>query len=322
MKKVITSICLMALLVSSVFNTTPQTTHAQVYNPTVECKKVSKVSKRRATPSVTSHKQKTVQDFVHGSAETPEGTTIVISLFASDTRYSWNRSCKKDRVSIHNINKYLGIAGDYLEDITKEYGKKANFITDFEKNKDLAYFTQFSIDLEDNGSGKDESIWNFIDANIDVNGLMAKYKADNVVFLTCMNTDENSQAVTCTRNWYEGMPSPYEIVYMYNVDYQEVNPPAVYAHEILHTFGAPDLYAKSTELNFSDEFMNYVRTSMGNDLMYTCSDKPTGSYLYDSITNEVSELDAYYCGLTNDSSVVRQFGLGTATSGTGAAGQH
>ena len=48
---------------------------------------------------------------------------------------------------------------------------------------------------------------------------------------------------------------------------------------------------------------------MANDIMYYCSDMETGEYVYDRVTNELSELDAYYAGLTDGCPLVEQFHL-------------
>jgi hypothetical protein len=43
--------------------------------------------------------------------------------------------------------------------------------------------------------------------------------------------------------------------------------------------------------------------------MYTCSDRRSGKYHYDRITNEVSSITAYYIGLTDISDIVSELGL-------------
>ena len=43
--------------------------------------------------------------------------------------------------------------------------------------------------------------------------------------------------------------------------------------------------------------------------MLLCSDPKSGDYLYDDIVNEVSELTAYYVGLTDRSDIVDEWGL-------------
>ena len=125
-----------------------------------------------------------------------------------------------------------------------------------------------------------------------------------------VNSDINCSAITCTRNWYEGMPYDYEIVYLFNYDSGLINGPAVYAHEILHTFGAPDLYAEDEEYNISSDFLDYIAKTEPNDIMLTCSDLDSGEYLYDSINNEVTEVTAYYVGLIDSSNIVKKWNLG------------
>ena len=247
--------------------------------------------------------------FTTGSAGSVKGTTIVVTLFASDSNYSWDESSFDDQTTKSNINEYLSIAANYIEKIASDYGTTATFITDFQENTDLSYNITVDADLEEADDASDLAVWNAIDNTVDADALMEKYDSDNIVFITAMNTDENSSAITCTRTWYDGMEFPYEFVYLFNIDYQSVNPPAVYAHEILHAFGAPDYYTKDEYYNITESTIEYISSNLSNDIMYTCSDTDTGEYVYDSITNEVSELTAYYVGLTDSSALYEQLNL-------------
>lgn len=247
-------------------------------------------------------------EFVHGSAETPCGRTVIVSIFGDDPNYSWNFESETDLAAIDNINNYMGIAADFIEQTVADYGKSAEFITDFQENDDLFYSVLFDDDMTD-WNYTDTDVWGFIDENIDTDSIMKKYDADNLIFFFILNTDENTEAVTCTRNWYEGMDYPYEVVYLYNIDSGLVNCPAVYAHEILHTFGAPDLYMEDEYFGIDGKALDYVAEKLPNEIMYTCSDIGTGEYLYDKVSNEVSGLTAYYIGLTDESKLVDELGL-------------
>lgn len=246
--------------------------------------------------------------FVHGTADTPDGRTVIVSIFGNDPTYSWNFGSETDRETVTNINNYMGIAADFIEQTVSDYGKSAEFITDFQQNSDLFYSADFRESMTD-GENMDWNVWDFIDSSIDTAALMKKYDADNLVFFCIVNTDERSDAITCTRNWYEGMERPYEIVYLYNIDSGLVNCPAVYAHEILHTFGAPDLYAEDGEFGIDSAVLGYVSAELPNEIMYTCSDIGSGEYLYDRVTNEISDLTAYYIGLTDSSGIAEKFEL-------------
>jgi len=249
--------------------------------------------------------------FPHGSAGEIDGTTIVVSIFAEDPYSDWDE--KRDAETITNINKYLSIAGDYLEDVVSDYGKSATFITDFKSNPDLRYEMNFEDQLTDpdylDYGDIDYDVWEYIYDNIDQEQLMTEFHADNVVYMVMINSDESNEAITCTRNWYEGMPYEYEIVYLYNIDYEVVNCPAVYAHEILHTFGAPDLYTESEDFHIDEDFLSYVEENMYNDLMLTCTDLHSYDYNYKKVTNEVGEVTAYYVGLIDHSDIVEEWRL-------------
>ena len=255
---------------------------------------------------------KTPERTVGGSAGDLEGRTIVITIFGSDDRYSWEYTYE-DKPAKTYIRDYLDIAGTYLEHMAADYGKKALFITDFIENQDLSYdvvFDQTVVSEQVVYYGDiDYLIWDFIDENIDEEALREEYEADNVVYLLIMNTDVDNEVSTCTRNWYYGMPSNSEVVYLFNIDYGVLHPPAVYVHEILHTFGAPDLYMEQLDYGITNEFVYYVRDNLPNDIMYTCSDRRAGTYLYDRITNEYSDLTAYFVGLTDHCDIVDEWGL-------------
>lgn len=250
-------------------------------------------------------------DYSLGTANELDGRTIIISVFANDVNYSWDIESDTDKKSIEDIKTYLSISTDFLSSQAEKYGKKAYFVYDFDKNADLCYYASFDIDTTEMDSYDTEMSMNqFIETNIDSEALRRKYRADNIIYFMFINTDVYSTGISCTRNYYEGMEYPYEIVFLYNFDSGVKNCPAVYAHEILHTFGAPDLYCEDEEYNITENILSYVQDNMPNDIMYYCSDLESGEYVYDRITNEIGELDAYYIGLTDSCPLVEEFRLG------------
>ncbi len=264
----------------------------------------------REIETTTSEKEPIEMEHLHGSAEKMIGTTLVYSIFASDKLYSWDEKSEDDQDLILEINSYLKIAGEFLSESASQYDQSADFITDFKEHKDLCSFATFDGELEDLTANDELSVWEYIEDNVNVEELEEKYQADNVIFFAFMNTDIASQAVSCARNWYEGMEYPYEVVFLFNVDSGYQNPPAVYAHEMLHTFGAPDYYTTDSEYILTYDQQEFVEMNLPNDIMLTCTDLETGDYVYDRITNEVSELTAYYIGLTEESSAQMEVGLG------------
>lgn len=247
------------------------------------------------------------QDFTHGSAGAAEGRTLVISIFADDPNYAWTDSAE-DTARMAECCAYLRIAADYTADVAAAYGKRADVIADFEAHPDLCYCAAFPTSMVSD-DGADEAVWQFIDAEIDVPGLLAQYDAPHCVFFLFLNTDAASGPITCTRTWYDGMPSPYEIVYLYRMDSGVVNCPAVYAHELFHAFGAPDYYMPDPEFAIGEDFVAYAAQTMPYDIMNCCSDPATDTYIYDAIYNPVSDLTAYYIGLTDHCDLAGEWGL-------------
>lgn len=239
------------------------------------------------------------RDQIGGSAGSIEGRTAVVTIFVDEENYAWDFNSEEDVQKRDNVNLYLGIAGKYLESQVASYGKHAEFVTDFVANPDLYYRVRINRDMTSGSSyswyeDNDEAVWDAIDRYVDVDAVMEAHDADNVIFLTVFNTDEASPAITCTRSWYQGMPCDYEIVYLYYIDYQLVNPPAVYAHEMLHTFGAPDLYQTWDYYGITDDNIYALQRKCMNDIMLTCSDPVTGRYVYDRVPNELTDITAFY----------------------------
>ena len=87
-----------------------------------------------------------------------------------------------------------------------------------------------------------------------------------------------------------------------------VDCPACFAHEILHTFGAPDLYYAGMS-NITQEYIDQIKDSGLNDIMRITSDPNTYQYVYDDITNEITDITAYYVGLTDHSDTVTEWGF-------------
>lgn len=144
----------------------------------------------------------------------------------------------------------------------------------------------------------------------DVDRIMEDYSAKNVAFFFLYKTDTSNKAPSTAHNALIAVDAPYKFEYVdlpifYCGGYE---PPAVYAHEFLHLFGAQDLYCGGDLV--TREYAYYQNTANTNDIMRTQSNISTGKYDYDGITNEFSEIDAYYTLLTDYSRDVSEWGLG------------
>ena len=103
----------------------------------------------------------------------------------------------------------------------------------------------------------------------------------------------------------------YEYSCLYKTDAYtdgEAESPATYAHEILHLFGAPDLYEGSSDPYVDEALVSYVADTYPGDIMLSTYEDD-GSSRFDAITKEISPLTAYCLGLTDTCPELAQFPL-------------
>lgn len=76
---------------------------------------------------------------------------------------------------------------------------------------------------------------------------------------------------------------------------KEAEGAATYAHEILHLFGARDLYMTSITDGISSALVRHVGKKYPNDIMFSTFTK-SGKTLKYKIVNQVDRVTAYYLG--------------------------
>lgn len=245
-----------------------------------------------------------------GSASELEGTTAVVSIFTDDDNGQWTAEDNKKK---SNCCKYLDMACKWISDNAADYGCNADFVYDFNENADLYYETKVQYDMTIDSYLSDYVTWGYIEENIDSEAIMKNHNADNIIYMVYVDTPMSNDITSCTRNFYKGMKYPYEICYIYihNCGYEEW--PASYAHEMLHTFGAPDLYsAGDATYNYSvpQSLVNEYERKNSNNIMFTVYDL-SNNYEpnYHTITNDFSEMLAYYVGITDRSSEREKWGM-------------
>lgn len=246
-----------------------------------------------------------------GSAGEPNGKNVVVSIYMDDATTRWSES-DADNEMIYDMKDYLEMACNWISSQVANYGAKAEFIYDWEQDEELVYEMKTDLDIPHDEQRVCEGIPQLVDRTVDTDSLMSKYSADNVIYMVFVNTPLSSNITSYTMNYFEGVSYPYEICYIFaNVDgYQEC--PAGIAHEMLHTFGAPDLYMADIygdNYGVPEEMVKYYEEVQSNDIMFTNYDRKTGDSYYDRITNEFTDLDAYYCGIADRPAEADEWGL-------------
>lgn len=222
-----------------------------------------------------------------GSAGALRGTTLIVSIFADDDATCWDPSADAGRMA-QTLN-HLTTAVQWLSAQAKAYGAEAEFVYDWTVNDDLYYEAAFTENLVISGAEEYGTQTDYIEKNIDVQRLIDKYRADNVIYFFYFNTDYENEVRPWSLGYASGEDYKTEIVNLYVRFGGEYDaPPATYAHEILHTFGAYDLYYSSAAI--SQNYVDHCAEIGSNDIMYTVNSENV-------ITVELTPLDAYYVGI-------------------------
>jgi len=235
-----------------------------------------------------------------GSAAFIRDKTVIVSIFASDTETSWNFSQKEDNMLATETLNNLSIAVDWLSENTETYNVKAEFVYDWAKNSDLVYSVQFHQSLiTANGKHYTDQV-NYIDQYVDSEGLLNKYNAKNIIYMFFFNTPFSNQHNPWSLPKEPNNNCKTEIINIFHrFDDEFTAQPSIYAHEIMHCFGAKDLYYKNTYIPQS--YVDHC-TQNSNDIMFTVG---TTKKIYQDFTR----LDAYYMGLINSCSEVSTWNL-------------
>lgn len=214
-----------------------------------------------------------------GSARYLSGRNLLYSLFVDTTESSWEKAEKEE------VLLKLEIAAEYIENAARGYRKKTELVYNWQENADLTgnARVKFSInDQTDFEDRLDEEIALWVENKIDYEGLMEQYEAEGIALLVFVNNPLPSYAIV-----YDGIDNPKESVILAGEE-----TPAAYAHEILHVFGAHDLYQNA---EYTKAVTDYVKKAYPLEIMYTVTDEK-GKKHDDQIVNIISPITAYHLG--------------------------
>ena len=218
-----------------------------------------------------------------GSASFLEGRNILVSLFVTTPESGWT-----DREQEETLAK-LGIAVDYIEEQARQYGVSTEVVYDWSSQHSLKAETEtdFSISEDvDFVDRLDEEIARWFDEKISYEKLLETYEAEGIATCVFVNNPGVSYAIV-----YDGTDNTKESLILFTGDYYnpgKAETASAYAHEILHVFGAHDLYEGA---EFTEEVTDYVADTYPNEIMFTVSGTENGR-----ITQMVSPITAYHLG--------------------------
>lgn len=241
-----------------------------------------------------------------GSCNYIGGTTAIVTIFVDDPFHQWDwfkRS--EDADSYFRVRRRLETAANWLMQQVSRYGVRANIIWDWDSGPYLYNWYTSEKDMRDYEYTYSE-LRKFITGSIQLERIKEYYGADNVLFLALYNQDLNgkSRGVCFSMDYWEygGGEEAYDLMWIMDEDGGSAVSAAGLAHEMMHAFGAVDLYEGSDYTTAA--YLQHLRAINSKDIMYQI-DYSTP----DSIGEQFSELDAYYLGLRSYSADREKYGL-------------
>lgn len=245
-------------------------------------------------PDDTEDSQQSGSSFGLGSAAFLKGRNLLVSLFVTTPESTWTE--EEQQKSLEK----LGIAAAYIEAQAEQYQTDTEIIFDWNSQQDLK--TEAKVDFPiseeyDYMDRLDEEIALWVEKQISFDGLLAEYDAEGIAVCIFVNNPGISYAIV-----FDGTDNEKESLVLFTKDYYnkgQEETAAAYAHEILHVFGAYDLYEGA---DFTEEVTDYVQKTYPTEIMLTVSAGTDGQ-----IRQTISPITAYHLGWLTNPEETNQF---------------
>lgn len=221
-----------------------------------------------------------------GYAKKLEGKTIIISLFVETPDNRWSMKDMKSTLP------HLAKACEYIKIQAQNYDKDIEMVYDWTENTGLLRRKKIDVEASDENfeDELDKNIADWTRKFIPYERILKKYEADNIFTILYFNTRGRAYAIC-----YDGEDIEEETLIVYNN-----SEASVFAHEMLHLFGAHDYYE---DAEYSEEAVKYIKKQYPNDIMLSVSKG-------NSIGNTIGRLTAYHLGWIDeieDTSIFKEF---------------
>lgn len=239
-----------------------------------------------------------------GSASYITDKTLIVSIFVDEEEDVWTEGEKEKMLEV------CGIAYNFLDEYLKEnYDADTELIFDWQENPDLLYTTRIYESIPAYVTSEEEAHMDDLEDEwvnlVPVQELCLKYETESIAFLYFVPHEGCSYSSMHfvedpADTWNEGCLLYLQDMYSPDLDYET---PTVFAHELLHLFGAEDYYS-SAEV-FSDETYSALAAECADDIMLHTFDTVNGVYTTypDEVHGEITPVTAYLLGIYDESAV-------------------
>ena len=235
--------------------------------------------------------------------------TVLVSVYLNDaaTGSIWTQEARAE------TQRHLAMAMEWIEEQAISHGARTELYYDdgsagnpLQCTYALQSRLRGGVDSEESAAFLDEM--DALCATLDTAELRERYGTGNIGFLLFLPVRGTS--FTMAHYVEDGFDFYHEYccLYRYDAYAEQVEPesPATYAHEILHLFGAPDLYEGSADPYVDGALTAYVEQTYPDEIMLSTYD-PDGKNVYTTIEKTLSPLTAYCLGLVNSCPELPQF---------------
>lgn len=228
-----------------------------------------------------------------GSAAYLKGRVVLVSVFVTTLSYSF-----AEEEQLQTLNK-LRAAAEYITEQAANYGIDTEMLCDWSQDGYDELYREMTIDFEvteeeDSQRMLDECIDRLLTNEVIYEQLMSDFDADQIAACLFVNGSGRSYAIV-----YDGVDNVRESLVIFTMDSSgREEGAATYVHEILHLFGAHDLYEGA---EFAADVTDYVAQQYPDEIMRTTS----GEGL--TITQQISPITAYHLGWADTLPELAQF---------------
>lgn len=216
-----------------------------------------------------------------GSASVLRGKNILVSLFLTTPDNAFTEEEKE--ICLQRLKE----AAIYIEETASGYGVETRFILDWseENSQDLCMEKTVDFSISDDSDfmdALDEAFAQWTEEELSYERLLQEYGADGIATCMFVNAPGRSYAIV-----YDGEDNVRESLVMFvRNDKGTEEEPAVYAHEILHVFGAHDLYRGE---EYSRAVTDYIAANYPDEIMRSVAGEGR-------ISEQISRITAYHLG--------------------------
>ena len=197
----------------------------------------------------------------NGSASKLIGSCYLLNIYLKDKISSWSFK-EKTRVT-----ENLALAVNFLENNAKKYNIGLRIIQEnFGYENDIQYPGVIPVNMFENPQWTDDifELIDYCNGNDAVEHIKKEFKVNQVVIIFHINKKGTSYNLT----YSEGINPIYyaeRVVMFYKYENEVPTYAASYAHEILHSFGAGELYFP---YDSSEERREIAKRYFPNDVMF------------------------------------------------------